>query len=89
MGIDYYTCAKCSDNFPDCSNHAYCEKCENFFCSNDCARLKPIDEEESEDNTNCCLCRKEHVTDYDLLYFLLKHCNLTKEDAINLYKDEK
>ena len=93
MGVDFYTCAICEYNFPDCGDYVTCEECYNHFCSDECASLKPIqtsDEEEfNEDLTSCCLCRKEVANDYILLGVLLRHYNLTKEQVLDLWRQEK
>ena len=93
MGVDFYTRAICEYNFPDCGDYVTCEECYNHFCSDECASLKPIqtsDEEEfNEDLTSCCLCRKEVANDYILLGVLLRHYNLTKEQVLDLWRQEK
>lgn len=33
MGVDYYTCDVCKDNFDDCGcYYSRCNKCEHFIC---------------------------------------------------------
>lgn len=89
MGVDFYTCAECQDTFPDCGYYFRCTNCENMFCSNACGRKVCKDGEVNkyqEDLTTCILCRKESVTDRDLLLFVLKKCNLTYDEAFEQYK---
>lgn len=105
MGIDYYTCTKCERNFPDCIDFYTCEECENLFCSRKCADLKIIELNDSEDNIddedeldneeyyedkyNCCICRKEEANDYILLNALLRYYNITRDDAMKIWREEK
>jgi hypothetical protein len=102
MGVDFYTCANCSRNFPDCGNYYFCEECSNQFCSNKCADPQPLDEEEGEDENNdendddydntrysCCICRKEEANDYILLEALLRHFKISRADALKIWQDEK
>jgi hypothetical protein len=91
MGVDYYTCHNCERNFPDCMKFFTCTGCESHFCSDACGGKKV--EEESEDGhsyndlTSCFLCRKEIATEHDLLLFVLKHFNITREQAMELYRN--
>lgn len=87
MGIDFYTCVICKSNFPDCGDYSECEECENMFCGRKCANLKPL--ELNEDKYNCCICRKEEADDSILLYALLRHYNITRDDAMKIWKGEK
>lgn len=77
MGVDYYVCHRCDTTFPDCSSHCIWCDCGGHFCSAECAN-------QSEDGS-CCLCRSEVVRDRDLLLFLLKHYQITYEQAMELY----
>jgi hypothetical protein len=91
MGVDYYTCANCARNFPDCGDYFDCITCENVFCSNKCG--KKIVETDVEDGCykekiSCLLCREEVISDNNLMQFLLNHCNLTYEQAVELYKNK-
>jgi hypothetical protein len=92
MGVDYYTCANCHSNFPDCGSYFHCTGCDEHFCSYNCGGRKVVEEEESEDEyeyeelTSCVLCRREKATDSDLLDFLLNHFNITYEAAMEIYK---
>jgi hypothetical protein len=94
MGIDYYSCANCGRNFPDCGNFFGC-LCGEYFCSNECggrqAEDPPDDLDDDdyyEDVTTCILCRKESFTDADMMQFLLIKLNLTYEQAVDMLKRE-
>lgn len=90
MSVDYYSCAICDHNFPDCGDYYYCDECGNHFCSRDCAKLELLDEDdEGNETNNCCICRKEEANDYILLEALLTHYNLTREDALKIWQEEK
>lgn len=80
MSLDYYLCDKCGKKFSEISWDAdWCE-CGGRFCSKKCA--DKIDD-------FCCKCRKEVVRDEELLDFLLKRGNLTREQAVELYRNGK
>lgn len=96
MGVDFYTCAKCERNFPDCGNYYSCEECSNVFCSDKCANPEPfydpLDEDgggEEIERYTCCICRKEDANDYILLNALLRHFKLTREQALKIWQEEK
>lgn len=98
MGVNYYTCSGCDIGYRDDSEYcAYCD-CGNGFCSAECGGLKNYgewkDKIEShaidpEVDITCKICRKEAANDYVLLQTLLKHFCLTKEDALDIYKNQK
>jgi putative heme degradation protein len=98
MGVDYYQCANCNRGFRDDSEYcAYCE-CGNCFCSKECGKLENYGDWSEEDDTHridleaditCVICRHEAYTDYTLLESLLKHFNITREQAVNIWRAEK
>ena len=83
MGVDFYACQICDETFPDCGNYFGCE-CGAMFCSTKCG--KP--DTEDENNPTCCLCRKDEATDYVLLKFLLKHVKMTRNQVLEMYRNE-
>lgn len=88
MGVDFYTCAFCQRTFPDCGPYFNCF-CGEHFCTPACGGRQYIDPEAGvEEYTSCVLCRVEEVTNRDMLTFLLKHFNLTYDEAFELYKKE-
>jgi hypothetical protein len=100
MSIDFYSCARCGDSFPDCGDYCHCDECGNVFCSYECAELDaveldeaaPEDESETEEYRyepmNCCICRKEVANDYILLETLLRHYKITREDVLKMWQEE-
>lgn len=96
MSIDYYSCAICGHNFPDCGDYVSCEHCFNHFCSKKCAKMAyaeldeeaDIDNNEEEEYPHCCICRKEAANDYILLEALLRHFNLTREQALEIWQKQ-
>jgi len=98
MSVDFYACSRCGDTFPDCGDYSYCEFCGNHYCSENCSELKLVKSDEDEDESNeddeqdeqynCCICRKEVATDDILLKALLKRFELTREDAVKIWKDD-
>lgn len=95
MSVDFYACDVCGETFPDCGDYVRCD-CGGKFCGDGCAHMdysvyEEIDKLTGADGDGTCvLCRGEEVTDYDLINFLLKHCNLTREKATDLcFKDSQ
>lgn len=96
MGVDFYTCAVCGDNFPDCGEFTRCGGCEEVFCGQECAQPKcsakvcEYDNGHGEydgcDGCSCVLCRKEKVTDAVLLAFVLSYHRMTREEAVDMYR---
>lgn len=80
MGVDFYTCAICKYNFPDCGDFVRCE-CGKVFCSDECANMT-YDE---NDEGFCVICQKKNADDSTLLKFLLNHFNLTREQAVDMW----
>lgn len=78
MSVDHYSCDNCGRTFADCSWDATWCDCGGRFCSKECA-IKISDE-------SCRLCRKEIARDDELLLFLLKHFNLNRDQAMELYR---
>lgn len=99
MGVDYYTCANCSHNFPDCGDYFNCD-CGELFCSTECGEresqeieshtLEELEEDEDYANevNTCMICRGEMVPDHIMMEFLLQKLNLTAEEAVELYNKE-
>jgi hypothetical protein len=79
MSVDHYQCDGCGRTFADCCYTATWCDCGGKFCSKECA---------AKDDEDCCLCRIEVVRDADLLSFLLKHCKITRTQAIKMYKEK-
>ena len=96
MGVDFYTCAVCQDNFPDCGEYMRCGNCEEVFCGQECGKPRcSADECEYDhghgdvdgcDDCSCVLCRKEKVTDSTLLAFMLSYYRKTYKDAVEMYR---
>lgn len=87
---EYCAWCECGNKF--CS--IKCGKVENY--------LEEYQEHETDENLDryrgdridndkpitCKVCRKENHTDYVLYQALLKHYNLTEEDAIKIWKEQ-
>lgn len=91
MGVDFYSCAQCRYNFPDCGEYFQCTGCEEHFCSTECGvrKVEVEGDEFVEEVISCVLCRKESATSGDLLRFLLTHFNISYHDAMDLYRKQK
>ena len=99
MGVDFYTCQneECGYNYPDCGYFFTCTSCESRFCSDDCGGRQYVEDEngdriESQEwcgyETTCILCRKESVSDRDMVCFLLKKMGLTYDQAVEMFRKE-
>lgn len=98
MGIDYYSCANCGYNFPDCGTYFSCD-CGEHFCSDKCGKREYTEEEVDEPHedgdydlkiieiTTCLFCREEEYHTDELFNFLLDKFKLTREEVIKLYKE--
>lgn len=89
MSVDYTDCARCGESICDCGDDwNYCSECGRIIC-NDCL-VKPWeeDEETGDMSKECCpYCSGTEVHNNDLLEFLLKRDNMTREVAVELYKE--
>ena len=97
MGVDYYTCNRCEDTFPDCGSYTGCE-CGVHWCCDECADTEGYREEEDgftpegstwEQGTSCNYCRKEDFSDYQILEFAISLLSMTREGLIEKYKASK
>jgi hypothetical protein len=98
MGVDYYACNNCGDTFPDCGYYVSCE-CGQHWCSESCAEADGhkkedyIDEDgevyEGEGESSCSFCREEDFEDYELLNFALDKLDLSRQDLIKMYSENK
>lgn len=78
MSLEYYDCDNCGATFSAISWNAFWCECGGSFCSEKCAQ--------KQGDGSCRLCRLEVVRDEDLLSFLFKHYNITREQAVELYR---
>ena len=84
MSVDWATCEVCGDDWN------YCAYCGRYTCSDCLAKPYEEDEETGEMSEECCpYCSGKLVHDSDLLEFLLKRDNMTREVAVELYKTEE
>lgn len=100
MGVDFFTCSRCNDTFPDCGPYKQCGyPCGRVWCSSgydNCAELDGyiVAEKEDEDveNKSCSYCRNEKATDFNLLTYMLTLNNTTREeveqDYLNLVRNK-
>lgn len=68
MGVGYYTCNWCGENFSDCGYYVSCESCGTRWCSDECAR---------EDGYIKGHCKKHpELENVDMMeHFRDEHCN--------------
>lgn len=96
MGVDFLSCENCGHNFPDCGDFVNCE-CGKHWCSIECAESDGFRYEEDgftpkdsewEQETSCNYCREEDVEDYFLISFALMKLNMTRNELVQLMKQE-
>lgn len=85
MGISYYRCISCGSSFTDCDDSVFYCTCGQKFCSPECGKC----ESNEKDEETCAYCRKESFTDKDLLNFLLRHTGLSREQVVELARNQK
>jgi hypothetical protein len=83
MGVDFFTCDHCGESICDAGDYDHCD-CGKRFCSGPrdtgCGKVH-----ENEDGSlTCSFCRREEISDYDLLQYLLAASNLTREEAAKM-----
>ncbi|ALA47887.1 hypothetical protein SUNDANCE_71 [Brevibacillus phage Sundance] len=97
MGVDFYACHKCGETFPDCGYHVGCE-CGNVWDSDECAKAEGFRKEDNgftpkgtkwAQETSCKYCREEDFTDTELLEFILRSHNSSRNEVIKMYKEWK
>lgn len=79
MSDNYYLCNCCSKAFEEAK--FTCIKCNGYYCSDKCADF--------DTNSACRYCSYKDYKDYSdsmLLSALLKHFNITKVQAINIWR---
>lgn len=86
MGVDWYTCDCCGENFPDC---VWCD-CGKSWCSDKCAekdgyQMPDEGDDDGPEETSCKFCRSEDVEDSELLKHCLKMLDISREDAVQNY----
>jgi hypothetical protein len=97
MGVDYYVCDTCGDAFPDCSSRACWCSCGMKFCRFECGELDYSKYDENGeaiestgyDESTCNICRHEDANDAILFLALLKHFNITREQALKIWQDQQ
>lgn len=98
MGVDYYVCVHCGESFPDCGYYVHCEGyikgvgyCDSVWCSVECAEADGAIYDSHSDYapSSCKYCRKEDVMNDQLIEFMLKYFNLSREDMVKEYYKDK
>ena len=94
MGVDFYTCARCGENIPDCGYYVTCYSSHSTkrdwesrtWCSDRCASLDGfIRSEDDDEETSCSYCRKEKATDSDLLEYALDRLQTSRKQLEKEY----
>lgn len=88
-------CDLCNQCFYESSNTIYCS-CGSIFCSFECSSIDYCEYDDNEESTGndakeptCSICRKEEAGDLILFKALLKHFNLTREQATEIWSNQK
>jgi hypothetical protein len=94
MGVEFFPCDYCGESICDCGSYTYCRDiCGRKWCDDKCAAAEGwrADKEDADDpnDFSCNFCRDEDAEDSDLLKFLMKKYNLTREKLLKMYFKEK
>jgi hypothetical protein len=85
MGVGYYICTCCDEINADGWGEHSCDVCNNEFCE-DCSEKYEL--EYNDELLNCPVCSKEFIKDSDILFYVLKKIDATKEQIIEEIKNE-
>lgn len=90
MGISFFPCAndKCDESCCDCGGYVECD-CNCAWCSEECAKQDGLTTDAQTGETDCDYCRYTKASDHDLLKFVLSLYNLTREQVLERYKNER
>lgn len=94
MGISYFDCFICNENFDEYCTHSCCSNCVSVFCGFCSEDLKSKFEMEDGEFKNCPKCttvlsESDLNTPLETLFeFVLNKYNTTKEEVIKSYKYE-
>lgn len=86
MGVDYYNCKTCNEIYSDHDFNLVSCDCGVTFCSEKCADLKPVKEDDEEWHT-CKICRGEKISDSELLAFILRTNNSSRKEWEEDYRE--
>jgi hypothetical protein len=101
MSVDYYSCDCCGEALYE-EFVGWCEECERKLCMDCLENTEELDWNERSPyiikevqngkgyikKEHCPYCSGVTVDDCDLLEFVLKKFNLSREEAIKLFKSE-
>jgi hypothetical protein len=86
MGVDFFPCDHCGESICGCGNYVRCnDECHRRWCDKHCAGAdgyRRYGDDDEDDGPSCDFCRREDVTDHELLQFLLGRVGLTRERAV-------
>jgi hypothetical protein len=93
VGVEFLSCARCDETFPDCGHYVTCyqdhgDHCSRSWCSHECAELDgfQVNEESVDDETSCNYCRGENAEDGELFRFLMKKHRTTRAKVLIEWK---
>lgn len=94
MGVDWYSCKRCGETFPDCGDYVSCE-CGESWCSDECAEADGYKEEycklgcnKDDDEMDNCIKKEqydkdEYVSCWDCEYHMDSSCNFCRNEDYN------
>lgn len=99
MGVDFFPCDYCEDTICDAGDFVSCNECGRSWCDERCGahgglKFQRCDDCETDDEAEecgcleeavCGYCRKEMVTDYDLLNYALKGLDMSRDELADEY----
>ena len=96
MSISYYRCSGCNSTYREDEGDR-CD-CDYKFCDAECGVLHNYGEWnndteshriDDDEDISCKICRMEYASNNTLFETLLKHFNITRKQAFDIYKDQK
>jgi hypothetical protein len=88
MGVDFYSCHRCGDTFPDCGNYEECEcgiRWDSDYCASEEGFITSELDEDGNRETSCDFCRGESAEDAELLQYALEKLGLSRNDLEEEY----
>jgi hypothetical protein len=97
VGVDFFPCAYCNRSVCDCGHYTRCnDNCGRRWCNDICAKADgyvPVDYDkedcDEDQDMNCAYCRNEEAENFDLLKFVLKKYNVTRDKILKEYLASK
>lgn len=97
MGVEFFPCDYCGESICDCGSYERCG-CGRRWCDLKCAEKDGYREVEGvepecwdgyREAWTCSYCRREQAEDSELLNYLLRQYNLTRDQVLEGWRNEQ